>query len=59
MVYLDQAVDKGIIAKCSAQYVYEGNKIGQGREKAKQYLRDNPKECKEITIRLKKACGII
>ena len=34
---LDQAVEKEVITKCSAWYLYDGNRIGQGREKAKQY----------------------
>ena len=55
---LDQAVEKGVITKCSAWYLYDGNKIGQGREKAKQYLIDNPTECKKIVAKLRKACKI-
>ena len=55
---LDQAVEKDVITKCSAWYLYEGNKIGQGRENAKQYLRDNPAECKKIMTKLKKASKI-
>ena len=51
---LDQAVEKGIITKCSAWYMYDGNKIGQGREDAKQYLKDNPVECRKIVTKLKK-----
>lgn len=51
---LDQAVEKGIITKCSAWYMYNGNKIGQGRENAKQYLKDNPVECRKIVTKLKK-----
>lgn len=39
---LDLAADNGIINKSGAWYAYEGNKIGQGRENAKQYLKDNP-----------------
>lgn len=55
---LDQAVEKEIITKCSSWYLYDGNKIGQGRESAKQYLRDNPTECKKIIFKLKKASKI-
>lgn len=55
---LDQAVEKEVITKCSAWYAYEGNKIGLGRENAKQYLKDNPAECKKIVTKLKKACKI-
>lgn len=55
---LDQAVEKGVITTCSAWYLYEDNKIGQGRENAKQYLIDNPKECKKIVTKLRKASKI-
>ena len=45
---LDLAADNSIVNKSGAWYAYEGNKIGQGRENAKQYLRDNPEICVEI-----------
>ncbi len=45
---LDLAADNSIVNKSGAWYAYEGNKIGQGRENAKQYLRDNPEICAEI-----------
>ena len=45
---LDLAADNNIINKSGAWYAYEGNKIGQGRENAKQYLRDNPVVCAEV-----------
>ena len=45
---LDLAADNNIVNKSGAWYAYEGNKIGQGRENAKQYLRDNPAVCTEI-----------
>lgn len=45
---LDLAANNNIINKSGAWYAYEGNKIGQGRENAKQYLRDNPAVCDEV-----------
>ena len=45
---LDLAADNNIINKSGAWYAYEGNKIGQGRENAKQYLKDNPTVCAEV-----------
>lgn len=45
---LDLAADNDIIVKSGAWYAYEGNKIGQGRENAKQYLEDNPLVCEEV-----------
>lgn len=55
---LDQAVEKEVITKCSSWYLFDGNKIGQGRENAKQYLKDNPTECKKIVTKLKKVCKV-
>ncbi len=45
---LDLAANVGIINKSGAWYAYEGDKIGQGRENAKTYLRENPEFCKMI-----------
>lgn len=45
---LDLAANVNIIVKSGAWYAYEGNKIGQGRENAKQFLKDNPEICKEV-----------
>ena len=39
---LDLAANANIIVKTGAWYAYKGQKIGQGRENAKQYLLDNP-----------------
>lgn len=55
---LDQAVEHGVITKCSSWYLYDGNKIGQGRENTKQYLSANPTECKKIVTKLKKVSKI-
>ena len=45
---LDLAAETGIVNKSGAWDAYEGNKIGQGRENAKQYLKDNPAVCDEV-----------
>ena len=45
---LDLAVNLNIIEKAGAWFSYNGEKIGQGRENAKQYLMDNPKIMNEI-----------
>lgn len=45
---LDLATKNGIVGKAGAFYNYNDNNIGQGREAAKQYLKDNPKVAKEI-----------
>ena len=53
---LDQVVEKGVITKRSAWYLYNGDKIGQGREYAKQYLKEHPAELDEITRKLRGLC---
>ncbi len=45
---VDLAVDMDIVDKSGAWFAYKGQKIGQGRENAKQYLHDNPDIMKEI-----------
>ena len=50
---LDLAANVNIVNKSGALYAYEGNKIGQGRENAKQYLKDNPAVCDEITAKVR------
>jgi recombination protein RecA len=45
---LDLAVQHDIVGKSGAWFEYNGEKIGQGREAAKQYLTDNPKILAEI-----------
>ena len=45
---LDQATNKNIVEKSGAWFAYKGDKIGQGREAAKQYLQDNPKIMAEV-----------
>lgn len=45
---LDLAANVNIVNKSGAWYAYEGNKIGQGRENAKQYLKDNTAVCAEV-----------
>ena len=45
---VDLASNAGIINKAGAWFSYNGQKIGQGRENAKEYLKSNPEICKEI-----------
>ena len=52
---LDIAVDHEIVDKSGAWYEYEGTKIGQGREAAKQYLIGNPEVLKKIDGLIRKA----
>ena len=55
---LDLAANVNIVVKSGAWYAYEGNKIGQGRENVKQYLKDNPEICKEIENKVREHYGL-
>ena len=50
---LDLAADCGMIVKSGAWYAYNGDKIGQGRENAKTYLRENPLVCEEVEAKVR------
>lgn len=54
---IELAVKKDIIQKSGAWFAYKGNKIGQGRENAKQFLIDNPDIYEEVETAVRKACG--
>ncbi len=54
---LDLSANIDVVNKSGAWYTYEGNKIGQGRENAKQYLKDNPEICGEIEAKVRQHFG--
>jgi recombination protein RecA len=54
---LDLAVNKEIVGKAGAWFEYKGEKIGQGREAAKAYLRENPKALEEISDQVREAAA--
>lgn len=55
---LDLAEKENIIEKSGAWYAYQGKKIGQGRENAKTYLRDNPEVCQEVENKVRSIYGL-
>jgi len=55
---LDIAAEAGIIEKSGAWYAYKGQKIGQGRENAKMFLKDNPAMLAEVEELVKGVLGI-
>ena len=50
---LDLAASINVINKSGAWYAYEGEKIGQGRENAKLYLKDHPEICEEVADKVR------
>ena len=55
---LDLAVNVNIVDKSGAWFAYNNTKIGQGRENAKQYLRDNPAVMAEIEKKVREHYGL-
>src|SRR5205809_862650 len=55
---IDLAVDKRIIEKSGAWFAYGGERLGQGRENAKQFLKDNPAVYKAIEDRVRRELGM-
>ncbi len=55
---LDLGVDRKIVDKSGTWFSYQGERLGQGRENAKQFLRDNPAVYQSIDERLRKELGL-
>lgn len=55
---VDLGVEKGIIEKSGAWYSYGGNRIGQGRENVKEFIKNNPEIFKEIEDKILEASNI-
>ncbi|MBF0598711.1 recombinase RecA [Atopobiaceae bacterium FL090493] len=55
---LDMAVDYEVVDKSGAWYTYQGERLGQGREAAKEFLRSNPDLFDEIDHKVRIACGL-
>jgi recombination protein RecA len=56
---LDLAVDKRIVEKSGAWFAYGGERLGQGRENAKQFLKENPAIFKAIEDRVRAELGMV
>jgi recombination protein RecA len=55
---LDLGVDHKVVEKSGSWYAMDGERIGQGRENARQFLKDNPDIRTEIDSRLRKGLGL-
>ena len=56
---LDLAVEKRIVEKSGSWFAYAGDRLGQGRENAKQFLRENPDIRQIIEDRVRKELGLV
>jgi recombination protein RecA len=55
---IDMGVEARIIEKSGAWYAYQGEKIGQGRDNAREFLRENPDLSYEIENKVRESLGI-
>ena len=55
---IDVGVEQGIIRKSGAWYTYEGDQLGQGKEKAREFLRENPDVAAEIEKKILEKLGV-
>ena len=55
---LDIAVEQNVVEKSGTWYSYNGERIGQGRENAKRYLKDNAKTLTELEAKVRSALGL-
>jgi recombination protein RecA len=56
---LDLAVDRRIVEKSGTWFSFGGERLGQGRENAKQFLRDNPDVFSQIDDRVRRELGLV
>jgi recombination protein RecA len=56
---LDLAVEKRIVEKSGAWFAFSGERLGQGRENAKQFLKDNPDVRQTVEERVRKELGLV
>src|SRR5690606_8039005 len=55
---IDMGVEHGFVRKAGAWYTYEGDQLGQGKENARQFLKDSPDLSDEIERKVKTKLGI-
>jgi recombination protein RecA len=55
---IDLGVEQSIVRKSGAWYTYEGDQLGQGKENARTFLRDNPDMANEIEKKIKEKLGV-
>ena len=55
---IDMGVEQGFVRKAGAWYTYEGDQLGQGKENARSFLKDNPDLADELEKKIKEKLGI-
>lgn len=55
---LDQAVEQGLVEKSGTWFTYKNERIGQGRENAKRFLKENPNVLADLEAKARQALGL-
>ena len=55
---IDMGVEQGFVRKAGAWYTYDGDQLGQGKENARSFLRDNPDLADELEKKIKEKLGV-
>ncbi|MBW8739485.1 MAG: DNA recombination/repair protein RecA, partial [Streptomyces turgidiscabies] len=55
---IDMGVEHGFVRKAGAWYTYEGDQLGQGKENARNFLKDNPDLANEIEKKILEKLGV-
>jgi len=55
---LDVAAEMGVISKSGAWYSYGDERLGQGRENVKEYLKEHPEITREVELKIRQALNI-
>lgn len=56
---IDMGVEHGLVKKSGAWFTYDGDQLGQGKENARRFLRDNPDLANELELQIKQKLGIV
>ncbi len=56
---IDVGVENGLVKKSGSWFTYDGDQLGQGKEKARTFLKDNPDLADEIELRIKQKLGMV
>ncbi|MGJ9405548.1 recombinase RecA [Nesterenkonia aurantiaca] len=56
---IDVGVENGLVKKSGAWFTYDGDQLGQGKEKARTFLKDNPDLADEIERRIREKLGLL
>jgi recombination protein RecA len=55
---LELGVEHGVVEKSGAWYGYKGDRLGQGKDNSREFLRENPELAREIETKIREAVGV-